>query len=132
MDEIADGDGFPAASTLPPRVRPMTIRPLAILMVLATAGCHAPPPVPLAPNAMRALVVPAIGQTRATVARLNGEPDHREEVRGLEMWIYARTLPAVADLRSRAAIVWFRDGVVVDVGVSGGFPAPNPTLPAGS
>ena len=104
---------------------------LAVLALLpASAACRWERPVQLAPNAMRGLIVPEVGQTQAAVVQANGEPDHREQVGGLEMWVYARTLPPVADLRSRSAIVWFRDGEVVKAGISGGFSAPNPTFPA--
>lgn len=101
----------------------------AVLMATSSACRHAEP-IHLDPNAMRELFVPALGQTQAAVVELNGDPDHREQTGGLEMWVYARTLPAVPELRSRSALVWFRDGVVVRIGESGGFSAPQPTLPA--
>jgi hypothetical protein len=106
------------------------LRIAAVALAIAGGACRTAAPADLNPNAMRELFVPAVGQTEAAVVKLNGAPDHREQVDGLEMWVYARTLPAVPELRSRSAIVWFRDGVVVKVGTSGGFSAPNPTFPA--
>lgn len=106
------------------------LRLAAIALSIASGACRPAEPIGLNPNAMRELFVPAVGQTEAAVVEMNGAPDHREQVDGLEMWVYARTLPAVPELRSRAALVWFRDGVVVKVGTSGGFSAPSPTFPA--
>jgi hypothetical protein len=114
---------------IPMRSRTILLRIAAVAVAIASSACHHAERLDLDPDAMRELVVPAIGQTEAAVVALNGGPDHREKADDGEMWVYARTLPAVGDLRSRSAIVWFRDGVVVRVGVSGGFSAPNPTFP---
>lgn len=111
------------------RPRSKLLRLAAAVLTVLGGACYSPAPIQLAPNAMRELVLPAAGQTEAAVVALNGDPDHREQVGGLEMWVYARTLPPVADLRSRSALVWFRDGIVVRAGLSGGFSAPNPTFP---
>jgi hypothetical protein len=105
------------------------LRCAAAALVLASAACHTAAPIGLSPNAMRELVLPTAGDSEAQVIALNGAPDRREPVDSLEMWIYARTRPAVPGLRSRTAMIWFRDGVVIRAEVMGGFPAPNPTVP---
>lgn len=113
------------------RVRTIRIGIAAAVALMAGSGaCSHAGPEGLSPSLMRELHPPEIGQTRAEVVALNGEPDRVEQADGLEIWVYARTLPATADLRSRSAILWFRDGAVVRVGTSGGFSAPNPTFPA--
>jgi hypothetical protein len=112
------------------RLRTNSIGIAAVALMLASSACRHAEPIHLNPNAMRELFVPVIGQTQAAVAELNGAPDHIEQTDTLEMWVYARTLPAVPELRSRSAIVWFRAGVVVRVSESGGFSAPQPTFPA--
>jgi hypothetical protein len=112
------------------RLRTNWIGMAAVAVMLASSACQRAEPIHLNPNAMRELFVPVVGQTQAAVAELNGAPDHIKQTDSLEVWVYARTLPAVPELRSRSAIVWFRDGVVVRVGTSGGFSAPQPTFPA--
>lgn len=112
------------------RPRSALLRLAAPILTVGMGACHSPAPIQLAPNAMRELVLPTVGQTEAAVVALNGDPDHRQQVDSLEMWVYSRTLPPVGDLRSRSALVWFRDGIVVRAGLSGGFSAPNPTFPA--
>jgi hypothetical protein len=105
------------------------LRGAAAALVLANAACHTAEPIALSPNAMRELVLPTAGDSEARVIALNGAPDRREPVDGLEMWIYARTRPAVPGLGSRTAMIWFRDGVVVRAEAMGGFSAPYPTVP---
>jgi len=105
------------------------LRCSAAALVLAGAACHTAEPIHLSPNAMRELVLPSAGDSEAEVIALNGAPDRREPVDSLEMWIYARTRPAVPGLGSRTAMIWFRDGVVVRAEAMGGFSAPNPTVP---
>jgi hypothetical protein len=105
------------------------LRCAAATLVLASAACHTTQPIGLSPNAMRELVLPTAGDTEAQVIALNGAPDRREPVDSLEMWIYARTRPAVPGLGSRTAMIWFRDGIVIRTEAMGGFSAPNPTLP---
>lgn len=105
------------------------LRRSAATLVLACAACHTAEPINLSPNAMRELVLPTAGDSEAQVIALNGAPDHREPVDSLEMWIYARTRPAVPGLGSRTAMIWFRDGIVIRAEAMGGFSAPNPTFP---
>lgn len=111
------------------RAHDTLLRTAALALAMAASACTHAAPAGLNPNAMRELIAPAVGQTRAAVAELNGAPDRVEQTDGGEMWVYARTRPAVPELRSRSAIVWFRDGVVIRVAESGGFSAPQPTLP---
>jgi hypothetical protein len=105
------------------------LRCSAATLVLASAACHTAEPINLSPNAMRELVLPTAGDSEADVIALNGAPDRREPVDSLEMWIYARTRPAVPGLGSRTAMIWFRDGIVVRAEAMGGFSAPQPTVP---
>jgi hypothetical protein len=114
---------------IPLRPRRLLLLGMTVALAAATGACRYETPIGLNPNAMRELSIPAVGQTQAAVVELNGGPDHREKTDSLEMWVYARTLPPVDGLQSKSAIIWFRDGVVVRVGASGGFSAPNPTFP---
>lgn len=106
--------------------------PLLLLAtaVLALGGCHrAEAPGRPEPLALGEVVVPVAGQSQAQVVALNGQPERREIVDGREMWVYSRLVPDGVALRSRTAQVWFRDGVVVQVGESSSLWTPNPTFP---
>lgn len=101
----------------------------AVALMAATSACRHEQPGGLSPNLLRALVVPAPGQTDSAVVAMNGAPDLREHVADRELWVYNRAAPDGLGLRRTTAAVWFREGIVVDVNVTSSVFTPSPTIP---
>lgn len=107
------------------------LRLAAAVMLTASGACTWSSDVALAPNTTRALTIPAIGATADAVVAMNGEPERRERADGADVWVYNRLQPEGTGLRSRSALIRFRDGVVVGVEETlGGLFTPAPTVPA--
>lgn len=109
------------------------LRVVAAGMMIASSACTGSRGMDLTPNTLRALTIPAVGETAAAVVAMNGEPQRRERADGTEVWVYNRVQPEGTGLRSRSALVRLRDGVVVDARETvGGLWTPAPTVPAGT
>lgn len=98
-------------------------------LVVGPSACHRIDGEPPAPLVLREFVVPDDAVTEDSVLALNGPPQRRERVDGLEMWVCSRSMPEGVGLRSTTAIVWFRNGAVLRTEVREGFTVPTPTFP---